>query len=441
MNRAPGSPTGPLFGCTVAEALSLIDERLSCLPQKRISTLTAAGRRLAQPAIAIASVPGFRRAAMDGFAIRFEDASTLADGNEVSLTVVGESLPGKPFTGTIGPGECTAIATGAVVPNAADTLVRWESVDRRGEKILIRRPVEAQKDVAPADEDIPAGRVIVSPPRTLRPQDIAACCSAGLREIDVIRMPRVGILATGDELVPPTATPSIGRIIDSNSLLLRPLIERDGGQAIAAGDEEAGILSDNFEVIRSVVAALVERLDCVLISGGTSHGTGDHTVAVLGALGTVVFRGVGIRPAAPVAFGMIRHVPVVLLPGNPVACLFGYDLFARRAIRILGSRDTDWPYPRRTMRLCQPIRSPRGVLEYVRVRCSGDDTVEPVWPRGASILSSTVTADGFVLVPEEIDGYETGRSVEVHFYDSPHLYSGLPSDRMQGLPKRPKSPG
>ena len=118
---------------------------------------------------------------------------------------------------------------------------------------------------------------------------------------------------------------------------------------------------------------------------------------------------------------MIRHVPVVLLPGNPVACLFGYDLFARRAIRILGSRDTDWPYPRRTMRLCQPIRSPRGVLEYVRVRRSGDDTVEPVWPRGASILSSTVTADGFVLVPEEIDGYETGRSVEVHFYDSPHL--------------------
>ena len=135
--------------------------------------------------------------------------------------------------------------------------------------------------MAPADEDIPAGRVIVSPPRTLRPQDIAACCSAGLREIDVIRMPRVGILATGDELVPPTATPSIGRIIDSNSLLLRPLIERDGGQAIAAGDEEAGILSDNFEVIRSVVAALVERLDCVLISGGTSHGTGDHTICAV----------------------------------------------------------------------------------------------------------------------------------------------------------------
>jgi len=420
MNRAPVSPDGPLLGCTAAEALSLIDERLCFLPAERISTPAAAGRRLALPAIAITSVPGFRRAAMDGFAIRLEDATALRDGDELSLTVVGESLPGKPYTGTIGPGECTAIATGAVVPQGADTLVRWESVDQRGEKILISGPVEAHKDVAQVGEDIPAGRVIVSPPRTLRPQDIAACCSAGLREIDVTRLPRVGILATGDELVPPNATPSIGQIIDSNSLLLRPLIERDGGQAIPAGDE-LGILPDNFEVIRSVVAALVERVDCVLISGGTSHGRGDHTVAVLGALGTVVFRGVRIRPAAPIAFGMIRHVPVVLLPGNPVACLFGYDLFARRAIRILGSKDTDWPYPRRSMRLCQPIRSPRGVLEYVRVRCSGDDTVEPVWPRGASILSSTVTADGFVLVPEEVDCCEAGRSVEVHFYDSPHL--------------------
>ncbi|AGA30973.1 molybdopterin molybdotransferase MoeA [Singulisphaera acidiphila] len=420
-NRPPGSSTSPSLACTVAEAFSRIDGRLSCLPQERISPLAAAGRRLAQPAIAIASVPGFRRAAMDGFAIRFEDARALADGDEVSLTIVGESLPGKPFTGTIGPGECTAIATGAVVPNTADTLVRWESVDQQGETILLRRPVESHKDVALADEDIPAGRIIVSPPRTLRPQDIAACCSAGLREIDVTRVPRVGILATGDELVPPDATPGIGRIIDTNSLLLKCLVERDGGQVIAAGGAEAGILPDNLEAIRSGVEALVERADCVLISGGTSYGRGDHTAAVLNALGTIVFRGVGIRPAAPVAFGMIRHVPVILLPGNPVACLFGYDLFARRVIRILGSRDTDWPYPRRTMRLCQPIRSPRGKLEYLRVRCSGDDAVEPVWPRGASILSSTVAADGFVLVPEEIDGYEAGQAVEVHFYDSPPL--------------------
>jgi molybdopterin molybdotransferase len=413
--------TGPVQSCTLAEAWSLIDERLTSLPQERVATVAAAGRRLARPAVAVASVPGFRRAAMDGFAIRSEDACRTADGQEVALKVVGVSLPGRPFTGTLGPGECTAIATGAVVPNAADTLVRWESVTQHGETILIRRPVEARKDVAQADEDIPSGSVIVSPPRTLRPQDVAACCSAGLREIDVTRIPRVGILATGDELVRASATPGIGRIVDSNSLLLRCLVDRDGGQAIAAGDEESGILPDDFDLIRSAIAALVERVDCLLVSGGTSHGRGDHTVAVLRALGTIVFRGVRIRPAAPAAFAMIRDVPVVLLPGNPVACLFAYDLFARRAIRILGSRNTDLPYPRRTLRLSRAIRSPRGILEYVRVRASGQDAVEPVRPRGASILSSTVTAVGFVLVPEEVAGYETGQSVEVNLYDSAYL--------------------
>jgi molybdopterin molybdotransferase len=223
--------------------------------------------------------------------------------------------------------------------------------------------------------------------RTEADRHIAACCSAGIRERDLTRIPRVGILATGDELVSHMATPSLGQIVDTNSLLLKLLVERDGGEAFAAEVDAAPIVPDKFEVIRSAVESLVEKVDCLLISGGVSHCRGDHTVSVLADLGTVLFRGVAIRPAAPVAFGMIRHVPVVLLPGNPVACLFGYDLFARRAIRILGSRDTDWPYPRRTMRMCQPIQSPRGKLEYLRVRCAGNGTVEPVRPIGASILA------------------------------------------------------
>jgi molybdopterin molybdotransferase len=418
--QPPGSRPGPLLFCTAAQAISRIDERVIPLPPERIPARESVGRRLAGPAIAAASVPGFRRAAMDGFAIRSEDSRAIdAGGGEISLMIAGESLPGSPFPGVVGPGRCAAIATGAVVPDGADAIVRWEAADRRGDAVTIRRPVESGKDIALPGEDIRAGEVIVAPPRTLRPQDAAACCSAGILELDVAKAPRVAILATGDELVSPGEVPGFGRIVDTNSLLLRSLVGRDGGSIIRPEEGGSGILPDRPDAIRSALAGLAEQADCLLISGGTSHGRGDHAVAALEALGTIEFRGVEIRPAAPVAFGMIGRVPVVLLPGNPVACLFAYDLFARRIIRTLGARDTDWPYRRRVLKLGQPIRSPLGVLEYVRVRLSGaDGSIEPVRPRGASILSSAVRADGFILVPEDSDGFPAGHPASVYMYDS-----------------------
>ena len=379
--------------------------------------IRAVGRRLAAPAIAITSVPGFRRAAMDGYAVRFSDTRPIAEGHVISLEIVGKSLPGRPCLREIGAGECAAIATGAVVPEGADTIARWEIVDRHDNRILIHKPVEARKDIALPDEDIPAGTVIVAPPRTLRPQDVAACASAGLSELRVVRKPRVGILLTGDELVSPGATSSLGQIVDTNSIVLRHLIERDGGEVVTLADDGGSLVRDDFESIHSALKDLLERVDCLLVSGGTSYGEGDHAIAALLASGNIAFRGVRMRPGAPITFGMAGDVPVVLLPGNPVACRFGYDLLARCIVRAQGARDVAWPYPVRPMQLVRPVRSALGRVDCVRVRLVDEGRVDPVWPRGASILSSTVLADGFVVVPEQVESLEADQTVDVHFYD------------------------
>jgi molybdopterin molybdotransferase len=162
---------------------------------------------------------------------------------------------------------------------------------------------------------------------------------------------------------------------------------------------------------------MAARVDSLLVSGSTSHGRGDCMAAVLAELGQTWFRGVRIRPSGPTTFGQIQTTPVALLPGNPIACLFGYEMFARRAIQLQQGRRPDSPYPTRQARLGRGVASVTGRIDFVRVRFTEDEIVEPVWPRGASVLSSAVVADGFVVVPEELAGYEAGEQVVVHLFD------------------------
>src|SRR5262249_50207318 len=151
---------------------------------------------------------------------------------------------------------------------------------------------------------------------TLRPQDVAACCSAGIREVSVVPCPRVAILSTGDELLPYGSPPTPGRIVDSNSILLSQLVERDGGRIVSPGES---IIHDDPDSIRQAMASLADEVYCLLVSGSTSRGRRDYAVGVLAELGHLAFHGVQMRPGGSAAYGMIRSTPVVLLPGNPVA--------------------------------------------------------------------------------------------------------------------------
>ena len=218
-------------------------------------------------------------------------------------------------------------------------------------------------------------------------------------------------MITGDELLP-AGTPAIGaRIADMNSVMVAALTERDGGRPVVIGP-----LADEPADLERVLASAVEQSDLVVLSGGSSTGPEDHAAGVVAALGTLAIHSVELRPASPSGLGFVKDVPVFLLPGNPVSCLCAYDLFAGRAIRRLGGRPVAWPYRAVLRRLASKLVSALGRVDYTRVRLVGG-RVEPIATGGASILTTTTRADGFVLVPADLEGYAAGTEVTVWLYD------------------------
>jgi molybdopterin molybdotransferase len=196
-----------------------------------------------------------------------------------------------------------------------------------------------------------------------------------------------------------------------NSPMLAALVARDGGLPVIAGP-----LADRRETLRDALAAAASSSDAVLISGGSSTGPEDHAPGLVAELGELAVHGVAVRPASPSGFGFLGGVPVALLPGNPVSCLCAYDLFAARALRRLGGRPPDWPYRAVERTLARKLVSAIGRVDYARVRLV-DDRAEPLSVGGASVLSSATRADGFVLVPADLEGYPEGAVVTVWLYD------------------------
>lgn len=390
----------------VADVLRLLDARTTRLPGESVPLLSAAGRVVAGPVVSAADVPGFARAAMDGYAVRAADAA-----GPTPLAVVGDARPGKPFAGTVGPGEAVRITTGSPVPAGADAILVAEAARPDGDaRVTAAEPVASGKHVARIGEDIERGREVLPAGRVLRPQDVGLIASVGVGTVDVVRRPRVALLVTGDELLPPGAVPEGCRIVDSNSPMLAALVARDGGEA-----SPAEYVPDRYEAVRDAIRTAAALADVVLVSGGSSVGAEDHAPRALAEVGELAVHGVALRPASPLGAGFVRAVPVFLLPGNPVSCLCGYDLFAGRVVRRLGGRGWGLPYRRVTLPLAAPIASAVGRVDYVRVKVT-NDAVEPV-AGGASRLSTAVVADGFVLVEADREGLAAGEPVEVWLYD------------------------
>lgn len=393
---------------TVAEAIGWLDSRVRRLGDERTALREAGGRVLAHEVASGVDIPGFVRAMMDGFAVRAADTIGASPYNRLPLNVVGESMPGRPFAGRTGPGLAVRIMTGAPLPPGADAVLPVELVEIQGDFIFAQGEVSPEKHIGRIGEDISAGSAVLSAGRRLRPQDIGVLSSIGAAEVVVVRCPRVRIVVTGNELLPVGSRPAGARIVDSNGPMLEALVARDGGLPIHPGivpDEPGAIL-----------AALRSDADVVLVSGGSSVGQEDLAPSLLAEHGELAIHGLAMRPSSPTGMGMLDGRPVFLLPGNPVSCLCAYDFFAGRAIRVLGGRSPDWPYRRLRASLKRKASSAIGRLDYLRVRCDGG-LVEPLSIGGASLLSSTTRADGFVLIPEESEGYPAGREVDVFLYD------------------------
>jgi molybdopterin molybdotransferase len=299
--------------------------------------------------------------------------------------------------------------TGSPMPAGSDAVLPAEHAREQDGFVRVLEPVESRKNVGHIGEDVPLGKTILTAGRVLRPQDIGLLSSIGVSDVHVVRRPRVAVLVTGNEILPPGSRPEGHRIVDSNSIVLNALVRRDGGEPLPTIR-----LPDRIELIRD--AMMTSDWDVLIVSGGTSVGREDYAPKLVAELGDLLVHGVAVRPGTPMGVGFIGGRPVFLLPGNPVACLCTYDLFAGRAVRILGGRHEALPYRTIERPVARRIKSIAGRVEYVRV-IVGAKGVEPVPSTGASILSSTVAADGFVLVPPERDGLEPGEIAEVNLYD------------------------
>jgi molybdopterin molybdotransferase len=299
--------------------------------------------------------------------------------------------------------------TGAAVPTGADAVVPAEYAQETGTQVEITLAVPPGKHIGCRGEDIQVDTPVLHEGRRLRAQDLGLLGSLGIAQVTVVDSPRVRIIVTGNEVVSPGEPKALYQIYDANSAMLRGLIARDGGVVEAhhkLGDDPARIRD----------ALIAPAADVILVSGGSSVGSEDHAPRLVAEIGELAIHGVAMRPSSPAGVGRIGKALVFLLPGNPVSCLCAYDFFAGRAIRLRGGGRPEWPHRQRQAIVARKIVSAIGRVDYYRVRFV-DDQVEPLALSGASILSSTTRADGFVVVPSESEGYGAGAAVTVYLYE------------------------
>ncbi len=372
---------------------------------------TALGRLLARDVTAGDDIPNHQRSTMDGYAVRATDTFGAQEGLPVYLRLVGEVRVGNVAPGPIGPGETMWVPTGGMLPPGADAAVKLEEAQRLEGEVEFRRPAAPGQNVIRRGEDVAAGQILLTRGQRLRSQDIGLLAAAGVLTVTAVRPPRVAILSTGDEVVPPEATPGPGQVRDANGPALVAAVRADGGEPFyfgITGDEPAALEA-------ALRKALQHHL--VLISGGSSAGTRDFTLACLSTLGEpgVLVHGVAVKPGKPTALAVINGIPVVGLPGHPVSALVIYRLFGRPALRrLMGLPAARWEGVVRA-RLTANVPSEAGRDDYVRVallRRDGEVWAEP--QVGKSGLLSTLTrADGLIMVPRDLEGIAAGTWVEV----------------------------
>ncbi len=353
------------------------------------------GRITAEDVIAATDVPHYRRAAMDGFAVRASETLSAGSGTPVVLKL------GKGEKGT-----CVRVHTGSPVPEGTDAVVMMEDTAVHRDNVEIFAQLHPFKNVGEIGEDIRKGETVLKEGHRLRPCDIAVLASLGIKNIKVFRKPLVTIIPTGEELVSREKSEiKEGEVYETNGLMASLYIRKWGG-----APKLLDIVTDNPEKIKEAIMSALDA-DMIIISGGTSVGKRDYVPKVVGSLGNLLVHGVGISPGKPAALGIINGKPVVCMPGYPVAGIVALYFFARAALRRLGHMPDE---PDMTVRavLSEKIASRTGYKTFARVRIESGKAV-PLATSGAGILSSVSKADGFVIIPPNVEGYGKGEEVKV----------------------------
>ena len=370
------------------------------------------GRVLAADLVSTTNVPPHDNAAVDGYSVYFDD---LSETGETILPVGGLAAAGHPLPRPQRRGEAIRIYTGAPMPtgedgSAPDTVMMQEDVRLDGQRVALPTGLKRGANRRFAGEDVCSGDLVLSAGRRLRPQDVGMAAAIGLASVPV-RMPlRVAILSTGDEVSEPGSIRRPGTIYDSNRFTLNALVKGLGAEV-----QDMGILPDDRTAIEDALAKAAARVDLVITSGGVSAGGEDHVKDAVAALGAIDAWRLAIKPGRPVALGVVRGVPFIGLPGNPVAVMVTFLALARPLVQRLSGETVSEPrrYPARSD---FQYRKKAGRREFVRVSlASADDGSLLEVPRavkfprdGAGVLSSMVGSDGLVELAESVERVDIG---------------------------------
>lgn len=390
---------------TVDEARQRILATLRPLPAI-VSPLDASlGLVVADPVAARSDLPPFDNSAMDGFALRFSDSAGASKDTPVELRVTGQAPAGRVAETPVEPGTAIRIMTGAPIPSGADAVIRFEHVtELEGDIVSIARPVPAGENIRPAGEDVRAGQPILQPGTRIRPNEIALLAGSGHATVRVHRRPRVGVLVTGDEVVPPGQDRSPGQIWNSNGPMVAAQVRQSGGEPVVLGT--AG---DSADAIREVLAR-AESLDLLITTGGVSVGAFDVVKDVLRSEGRIDLWSLRIKPGKPLAFGRLGDAPVIGLPGNPVAAAIAYWQLAHPAIRTMLGHRSVLP-PDIEAKLLDRVENRGNRRQFVRVSIGHDlqgYTARLAGSQGSAILTSLAASDGLMVMPEDRDVAEIG---------------------------------
>lgn len=377
------------------QALATVQEKLAGASLKAATeTLPlggALGRVLAEEVVADRDTPPFHRATRDGFAVRSSDLNHFP----ALLECVGEVRAGEHFAGTINPGKCVEIMTGAPLPGGADAVVMIEHVRRDGTRVEISRPVQAWENIVRQRSEAAAASVVLPSGRRLGAGEIGLLAAVGKEQVGVFAKPRVAILPTGDEVVPAGQAPEWFQVRNSNAATLAAQVELAGGVPLVVG-----IAPDEEQALRRMILQGLEA-DLLLLSGGVSMGKYDLVEQVLTELGAeFYFQGVAIRPGKPLVFGRVREKFFFGLPGNPVSTYVTFELFARPALNLLGGARFECPTFLRA-RLGKPLRQKTGLTAFMPARVeiqNSDPVVNLVGWQGSGDLVGIAAANCFMVV-------------------------------------------
>lgn len=401
----------------VEEALERVLAHFAPLEAEEVAVLKALDRVLAEDVRSPLAIPPLDNTAMDGYAIRSEDTSSATRERPVHLRVAAELAAGYVAEAPVAPGTAVRIMTGAPIPPSADAVTEFELVERQGPEIHLRRPISADRNIRHVGEDVRLDELVLERGTPLRPGELGVLASLGRTRVAVVRRPRVAVLSTGDEVASPGETLRPGQIYDANAYSVAALALRAGAEPIMLG-----VARDRREELAAKLAEGLEReADLLITSGGVSVGDFDMVKEVLAAEGSIDFWLVRMKPGKPLAFGTIRGVPLLGLPGNPVSAMVSFETFARPAILKMSGR-TAFERPRVEARLLDGLKHKDGRRHYLRVRVSRTaDGYEArlTGDQGSGILTSVARANGLAVVPEDRSWLPPGAVVPVILFDQP----------------------